>query len=92
MNEYTDLAATMMDIDTTDEATVEERVETALLDRYDIDLTKFVDLVDDLLPFTMPFPSALVEGKRIQAFVEEDPSSPGVYNAFVRKTIPPPSN
>ena len=69
-------------------STPDEVVEEQLADQWDVSIGSFAEIADALLCRTRPFPSSLIEGELIQAFVR--PTADGkVLEAFIRRIIPP---
>ena len=85
MEEYLELAAACLGLPLT---TQEETVVDKLMDRWGIDIDSFAEIADALLVKTRPFPSELMEGELIQAFLRPDEERKALV-AFIRRVIPP---
>lgn len=85
MEQYIELAAACLGLPlSASEETVQEKLE----DRWGVDIADFSEIADTLLTKTKPFPSPLIEGELVQAFVR--PSNDGkALQAFIRRIIPP---
>ena len=85
MEDYRELAADCLGLTL---SAPEETVEERLADQWGVDIASFAEIADVLLVRTRPFPSGLIEGELIQAYVR--PSNDGkALQAFVRRIIPP---
>lgn len=87
LSDYLELAAVLLGLDP---AFVEDwdAVEEQFEDKYGIAMGEIEDLLDDLLKLTVPQRNGL-RGEWYQFFGAEDPNTPGVWTAVLRRQYQP---
>ena len=85
MDEYLALAAACLGMPG---AAQEDEVTERLEERWGVDIAGFSEIADALLVRTRPFPSELVEGELIQAYVRPSENRQALLS-YVRRIIPP---